>query len=635
MNKGMQSLHKMNRFVSPPREDLTKLRQPLEPGEWQVFEFFDRNLDAGWEIYIQPHMNGLRPDFVLLHPKVGMAVFEVKNWDLDAMRYFFEKNESGYPSLKAINAEGKVFSLKRENPVDKVNRYRQELYELYCPRLEKKNRSALITAGVIFPSANGDRVRTLLAPSLEYHRADKWFQYNPVGGMDDLAANNLDKIFPEGKRKYSQLMTETLADDLRYWLREPDFAAAQRQPLQLDANQKRLATSRTQTGYRRIRGAAGSGKSLVLAARAAELASQGKSVLVVTYNITLLHYLMDVAVRWPRESGNTRKDVTWLNFHSWCRRACVEAGAEEEYKQLWEAGHHEAVLSESLPQLVSRLLDEDEHQRIQRYDAILVDEGQDFLPLWWNVLRRVGKEGSEYVLVADATQDIYQTAAAWTDEAMDGAGFRGLWAELPVSYRMPELALNKARDFATAFLPPESTNLPVRLQEAMDLEPCELRWVQVDEPSADAICCNEMLRFFQQQNAGNIAVADVTFLCSKKDFGYEVVKKIGQKGIRAVHTYDADDKESRRQKVGFYMGDARVKATTLHSFKGWEAKLLVIYIEAGISEKSQALIYTGLTRLKRSPDGSCLTVVCASPQLAAYGASWPDFSDLRSALVTG
>ena len=166
MNKGMQSLQKINRFVSPPREDLTKLRQPLEPGEWQVFEFFDRNLDAGWEIYIQPHMNGLRPDFVLLHPKVGMAVFEVKNWDLDAMRYFFEKNESGYPSLKAINAEGKVFSLKRENPVDKVNRYRQELYELYCPRLEKKNRSALITAGVIFPSANGDRVRTLLAPSL-------------------------------------------------------------------------------------------------------------------------------------------------------------------------------------------------------------------------------------------------------------------------------------------------------------------------------------------------------------------------------------------------------------------------------------------------------------------------------------
>lgn len=62
-----------------------------------------------------------------------------------------------------------------------------------------------------------------------------------------------------------------------------------------------------------------------------------------------------------------------------------------------------------------------------------------------------------------------------------------------------------------------------------------------------------------------------------------------------MHTYDQDEQERRRQKVGLYMGDARVKATTLHSFKGWESRSLVIYLGEKISQKSLALLYTGLT----------------------------------------
>ena len=34
------------------------------------------------------NLNGLRPDIVPLHPGVGVAVFEVKDWDLGAMQYY-------------------------------------------------------------------------------------------------------------------------------------------------------------------------------------------------------------------------------------------------------------------------------------------------------------------------------------------------------------------------------------------------------------------------------------------------------------------------------------------------------------------------------------------------------------------
>jgi hypothetical protein len=621
----------MDRIVSPPKNEFDRLRQPLTSGENKVFDLFDNYLAPEWEIYVQPHVNGLRPDFVLLNPLVGIAVFEVKDWNLDAMHYRVEERKGRVPGLVATK-DGKTFSMEADNPIEKVYRYKNEIFELYCPRLQQGAGFAVITAGVIFPFADDKRVRDLFALSLKHRGMDRFPLYNPVSGASSLESGDIRAVFPEGVRQYSKMMNPAIADDIRYWLVEPDFASTQRQPIELDINQRGLVTSRTQSGYRRIRGAAGSGKSLVLAARAAELLNQGKQILVVTFNITLLHYLMDIAVRWPRERGNTRSDITWLNFHAWCKRVCEDAACGEQYSQLWANGANpKHVLDHVLPGLVGQILDGAEGSEVPRYDAVLVDEGQDFMPHWWNVLRKVCKPSGEMLLVADATQDIYETARAWTDEVMTGAGFRGAWSELPVSYRMPQLALAKARDFAERFLPEDLTNLPENKNFEIDLEPSELRWVQVSAEHASEVCRNEILRLFQESSLRDLAITDATFLCGQKKFGIEVVSLLGGKGIRSVHTYHPDEEESRRQKVGFYMGDARVKATTLHSFKGWESRILVIYIGESVSEKDLALIYTGLTRLKRSPVGSCLTVVSSAPQLTEYGKTWPSYEFIQPA----
>jgi hypothetical protein len=69
----------VSRFICPSREELGRLRTPLTAGERWVLKFFDRHLPGGWEIYVQPHISGLRPDFILLHPHAGIAVFEVKD----------------------------------------------------------------------------------------------------------------------------------------------------------------------------------------------------------------------------------------------------------------------------------------------------------------------------------------------------------------------------------------------------------------------------------------------------------------------------------------------------------------------------------------------------------------------------
>ncbi len=90
-------------YVCPPKSEFGRLRPPLTDGEMQVFEFFDANLAEKWEIYIRPHMNGLEPDFVLLNPKVGLAVFEVKDWPLTNPNfpYRIEFDKKGDPRLMA------------------------------------------------------------------------------------------------------------------------------------------------------------------------------------------------------------------------------------------------------------------------------------------------------------------------------------------------------------------------------------------------------------------------------------------------------------------------------------------------------------------------------------------------------
>lgn len=612
-----------HRIISPPYADLNRLRQPLTAGERKVLDLFNSQLPDGWEIYIQPHLNGLRPDFVLLNPKGGIGVFEVKDWDLNAMQYSTRKDAWGGLSLWA-EKDGKSFCLQKDNPVSKVNRYKKEIFDLYCPRLQQGNGWAAITAGVIFPFARAEKVRKLLSGFLPSSSGDRYEKYQPISGLEEIASENLKMVFPEAYRSESRLMTKDLANDLRGWLTEPDFSAVQREPLILDRNQKSLAETRTETGYRRIKGPAGSGKSLVLAARAARLANEGKSVLVATFNITLWHYLRDLIVR-ALDAPEPLENIQFTHFHLWCKHACEDAGWDNRYTKLWEQGRAADILAKTLPLMAEEALTQ---PGARKYDAILVDEGQDYRPLWWNVLRQACKPEGEMLLVADATQDVYGTAKSWTDDVMKGAGFPGgRWAQLHVSYRLPPETLELARRFAEHFLPEDAIDLPEPETGTLNLYPCSLRWVQCSPLEAEKVCADEILLMMRQTGKNGLANADITVLTGDMKTGTGVVNRLSEYGIKSVDTFSDDAQESRRRKMGFYMGNAKIKATTLHSFKGWETRLLVVYITEAMQAESLALVYAGLTRLKRSELGSWLTVVCTAPQLSLYGRSFPTHID--------
>lgn len=249
----------MPRFISPPLDQLSSLRTPLTPGEQRVLDFFIKRLPEEWEIYIQPHLNGLRPDFVLLNPNVGIAVYEVKDWNLNAMPYKVEYSSQGAPELWATSRDGVDFRVA-DNPIEKVIQYKDSILNLYCPRLalntSATNGSCLsvVTAGVILTEATTDEAKNLFLPFQEHLKLlGNKEPYHPIVGIDALKGNQLNVVFPSAQWRTSKYMNPKLADDLRHWLVEPDFASTQREPLELNKRQETLVTSRTRTGYRNVK----------------------------------------------------------------------------------------------------------------------------------------------------------------------------------------------------------------------------------------------------------------------------------------------------------------------------------------------------------------------------------------------
>ena len=80
----------------------------------------------------------------------------------------------------------------------------------------------------------------------------------------------------------------------------------------------------------------------------------------------------------------------------------------EQYNAVWL--HHfenEVDGFNEVPKIILRQIESQTLSRLRTYDAVLVDEGQDFNPVWWDLLRHLCRQGGEMILISDVTQDVY------------------------------------------------------------------------------------------------------------------------------------------------------------------------------------------------------------------------------------
>ena len=77
-----------------------------------------------------------------------------------------------------------------------------------------------------------------------------------------------------------------------------------------------------------------------------------------------------------------------------------------------------------------------------------------------------------------------------------------------------------------------------------------------------------------------------------------------EKKVEVNHVFEEDTEASYHpHKKAFWMGDGRLKMSTIHSFKGWELLNIVLFIPAKAPETNKrldALVYTALTRTREN-----------------------------------
>ena len=597
-------------IFNPDLKEISKLPTRLNPGEERVLHAL-KQIDDEWRIYVQPMLLMDNPDFVAVHNRYGVCAIEVKDWKQGIYR----------PLVNGIIEvyDGSKWNKITDSPRYQAYRYRNTIFEHFFAAPESgTDNFPVVRSAVILPQYTTQNARSLLINARINKRSE--FQRVVVWGGEELE-NNLIEILTGYKSPKGMNVPQQSVTRLERQLAEPEAIADQRQPLILSKGATNLEKNPDRAKVRRARGPAGSGKSLGLAARAVRLAKDGKSVLVITFNITLPHYLHDLAARHGRQLGVKIRNIVFTHFHGFCYRTVSDGAVAGVVGCEIKKSNDESIKNVDMTAMVANAANAYKAGVGRRFDAILVDEGQDFIADWWNFLRTHAlREGGEMLLVADTTQDLYQRATWTTEATMKSCGFRGDWTDLLGCYRMPPDLIPIIGRFGELYLkdgaydPPVLPNDHPMRREAS--EPTKKRWTNCS--NTQIISSAIKTEISDMITESGLSPADIVFLCEEHKIGLEAAKILSDSQVYVSHVFsNYDDEERRRRKNRFWGGMDGVKGCTVHSFKGWESRGVILCILP--NEGSERLAYVALTRIKGTLGSrAVISVINCNPKLNSF-----------------
>lgn len=393
---------------------------------------------------------GHHPDFLVLHPRRGLLVLEVKDWKADTLR--------SIDKSRAVILTGNGLK-ETANPFEQARGYAHDIATL----LERD--PALVRSGgrLAFPWSYGVVFTHITRAQFEKAELDQVIPAHRVLCKDEIAESvtaeafqerlwamfdrrpdaplslpQVDRIrwhiFPELRIGGSQLDLFARQDAVEVM---PDLIRV------MDLQQEQLARSLGE-GHRVIHGVAGSGKTMILGYRCLYLARLlQKPILVLCFNRTLSGFLQQLL-----EARGLTHQVSVRTFHGWCH----------DQLRLYHAGLPASDLpsgeySEQLAQRVIQAVDRGLIPRGQ-YGAVLIDEGHDFQPEWLKlVTQMVSPETSSLLVLYDDAQSIYRRKHFSFRSV--GIQAQGRTTILRLNYRNTAEILEFAAGFAEELLTPE------------------------------------------------------------------------------------------------------------------------------------------------------------------------------------
>jgi hypothetical protein len=423
-------------------------------GEKKLFSVLQK-LPDDYIVYYEPIVEDRYPDFVVICPNFGLLVIEVKGW------YPKDILSADNNTVRIKESQGEV---RRNHPVRQARDYMLSLMDSclnspYSKQLLQKNGE--YQNRFIFPFGHFAILSNITDTQLKQHPSGdltEVFTPNKVVPRDVLESW-LDDYFTEDNLCQTILkffnpfwefpkLNENQINAIRsivhpeIILSVPSKVSQEEVDIEpidlkvLDLRQE-INARKIGEGHRIIYGVAGSGKTVLLIAKARILSNQNPDaqILILCYNITLASYLSEVIRSCP--------NVTVKHFDGWARtNGCVRKNQQS---------------NEELGNLFLTRLENgcrDSHH----YDAILIDEAQDFAISWFKCILEAMKNPNDgdLVIVGDGSQGVYKgrTKINWREIGINAVG-RTISTKLDLdkNYRNSREIVELASVFAT---PPET-----------------------------------------------------------------------------------------------------------------------------------------------------------------------------------
>ncbi|MCK5874016.1 MAG: NERD domain-containing protein [Alcanivoracaceae bacterium] len=437
---------------------LSTCKRTMTPGEKRLGERLEQKLEDDYLIWYEPAIGprALHPDFLVLHPRRGILVLEVKDWRLSTLHRVDKLQvelltDTGIKKDKNPFEQGRVYAhaladLLKLDPalVASEGDYAGKLllpwsHGVVLPNITRKQFHEA-QLGEVMPPARvicGDEMTESV--DAEAFQERLWNMF-PVSFNRVLSLPQIDRIrwhlFPEirlGEQRDLFVDNHNIMDI-------PDVLKL------MDLQQEQLARS-LGDGHRVIHGVAGSGKTMILGYRAEYLAKVlVKPILVLCYNRVLADKLRDLIVRKGLEGK-----VQVYNFHAWCRQQLVS------YQATLPAASND--FNAYADELVNNLIRGVDSGQIPagQYGAIMIDEGHDFEPHWLKlVVQMVSQDTSSLLVLYDDAQNIYGKKANRQKFSFKSVGIQaaGRTTILKLNYRNTAEILDFAYQFAKDVLQP-------------------------------------------------------------------------------------------------------------------------------------------------------------------------------------
>lgn len=326
-------------------------------------------------------------DFVIILPSHGMLILEVKGGEIT-----YDEDSRDW---SRVLGNGRLKSI--QDPFEQANRNTHYLENAIKRRGYQGANSLPFTYGyaVVFPDCEYKGPTPVGAePAIIFSASDlpyldrritsalnQWSRRDNPRSLSSDDVKNITKAISPGFNLLPVLFRKLEEQEEKLF--------------RLTNEQQNLLNFLGQKQRACIEGVAGSGKTMLAQAQAEKFADAGKTVLFICYNKNLAKWISDSI------ADEYKSLITVKHFHGLCADWIRKAGMSftppsQGANEFWQDEAADLLMDaiDIVP---------------EKYDAVIVDEGQDFYPNWWMPLEMIncaGDEGAMYIFY-DPRQNLY------------------------------------------------------------------------------------------------------------------------------------------------------------------------------------------------------------------------------------